>query len=192
MSGDCNDTNILQYPFSIRYKDSDNDGVSDGTMLQQCGQPIGYKLANQLTALSGDCDDNNSSAYSGAVEICNTIDENCNGNAYDVAQIPVSECQALVSLYTGTNGSGWTNSSGWLSGSNIANWYGLTVTGGHVTGLNIPYNWNMSGTIPANFSNLQHLDYLKIALNQNLYGNLSVFSTMTSLKRLDIFETEIS
>ena len=43
------------------YKDADNDGYSDGTTLIQCTRPDGYKLASELTALSGDCDDGNAS-----------------------------------------------------------------------------------------------------------------------------------
>ncbi len=41
------------------YKDADNDGYSDGTTQTACSAPAGYKIAASLTALSGDCDDNN-------------------------------------------------------------------------------------------------------------------------------------
>jgi hypothetical protein len=40
------------------YKDTDNDGYSDGTTLTQCSRPAGYKPASELTATNGDCDDN--------------------------------------------------------------------------------------------------------------------------------------
>ncbi len=61
------------------YKDSDNDGFSDGTSLVECARPDGYKLAAELTATSGDCDDNNTAVNPGATELCNGIDDNCNG-----------------------------------------------------------------------------------------------------------------
>ena len=62
------------------YKDADNDGYSDGTTQMSCVQPSGYKLANQLTTTSGDCDDNNKEVHPGATEICgNGIDDNCDG-----------------------------------------------------------------------------------------------------------------
>jgi hypothetical protein len=39
------------------YKDADNDGYSDGTTQTACTRPADYKLASELTAISGDCDD---------------------------------------------------------------------------------------------------------------------------------------
>ena len=54
---DCNDNNAAINPNTLWYKDADNDGYSDGTKLTQCLQPSGYKLAVNLTAISGDCND---------------------------------------------------------------------------------------------------------------------------------------
>ncbi len=48
----------------IWHKDADNDLYSDGTILTQCTQPTDYFLAAHFTALSGDCDDNNSAINS--------------------------------------------------------------------------------------------------------------------------------
>jgi hypothetical protein len=57
---DCDDENYQINPTTIWYKDADNDGYSDGTTLgPQCGRPTGYKLASELTATTGDCDDGN-------------------------------------------------------------------------------------------------------------------------------------
>jgi Putative metal-binding motif/Calx-beta domain len=65
---------------TVWYKDTDNDGYGDGTTQSSCTQPAGYKAATQLTATSGDCNDNDDSIYPGAKEICgNGIDDNCNG-----------------------------------------------------------------------------------------------------------------
>lgn len=57
------------------YRDADNDGygTSNTTMLA-CTKPVGY------VALSGDCNDGNSSVNPGKAEICgNNIDDNCDG-----------------------------------------------------------------------------------------------------------------
>ena len=61
------------------YLDADGDGYGVNTStLTQCEMPEGYAL------LSGDCDDNNSSANPGASEICfNNVDENCAGGLND-------------------------------------------------------------------------------------------------------------
>jgi len=65
------------------YKDADGDGYSDGSSVFQCNQPASYKLAGQLIATSGDCNDYDASVHPGATEIPNDgIDQNCNG--YDL------------------------------------------------------------------------------------------------------------
>ena len=79
VSGDCNDYDANQFPGQIWYKDADNDGYSDGSTLTQCAQPTGYQPLVSLTATSGDCNDNDPAINPGASEICNGIDDNCNG-----------------------------------------------------------------------------------------------------------------
>lgn len=66
------------------YKDADGDGYSDGTTLDDCVPPVDYYLASQLIATNGDCDDNDPLVNPGATEICNGIDDNCDGNIDDV------------------------------------------------------------------------------------------------------------
>ena len=67
------------------YKDLDGDGYSDGKTEIFCPehQLTGYKLPKDLIATSGDCNDNNPNIHPGAVEICNGIDDNCDGQADD-------------------------------------------------------------------------------------------------------------
>ncbi|MEZ4934422.1 MAG: MopE-related protein [Saprospiraceae bacterium] len=64
------------------YKDSDGDGYSDGNTVTACSQPAGY-IANPLAGT--DCNDNNASIHPGATEICDGLDNDCNGS------IPASE-----------------------------------------------------------------------------------------------------
>jgi|GEM_PF-3582242 len=59
------------------YRDADGDGFGDlsSTVVQDCSAPAGY-VTNHT-----DCDDTNAAVYPGAAEICNGIDDNCNGQA---------------------------------------------------------------------------------------------------------------
>lgn len=93
---DCNDSNAFVNPLAIEicdnfdnncdgnidegvvtafYADDDNDGFGNpGTLINSCTQPSGYVTNDN------DCDDNNSALNPSAVEVCDNIDNNCNGN----------------------------------------------------------------------------------------------------------------
>ncbi len=63
------------------YPDADGDGVGDGgAPLQQCTQPEGY------VAVLGDCDDANARIKPDAREMCDTVDNDCDGRV-DVAAV---------------------------------------------------------------------------------------------------------
>ena len=56
------------------YRDADNDGYGNATnTIQACTAPLGY------TTDDTDCNDNNNTIHPGATEICNGVDDNCNG-----------------------------------------------------------------------------------------------------------------
>ena len=62
------------------YRDADRDGFSDGAMLMAAVRPDGYYAAASLTALSGDCDDNNASVNPAGTDLDGDgIDQDCNG-----------------------------------------------------------------------------------------------------------------
>jgi hypothetical protein len=58
---------------TIWYRDLDNDGFGSTSTLAACTQPAGY------VAVGGDCNDNNPAVKPGATELCNGVDDNCNG-----------------------------------------------------------------------------------------------------------------
>lgn len=53
--------------------DSDGHGTSAFPSMVACNEPLGYVASND------DCDDANSNVHPDAVEICNGIDDNCDG-----------------------------------------------------------------------------------------------------------------
>ncbi len=66
-------------PKKTYYKDLDNDGYSDGITQEASSKPLGYKLSSDLIATSGDCNDNDENINPRAEEICDGIDNDCDG-----------------------------------------------------------------------------------------------------------------
>ena len=59
---------------SIFYADTDDDGFGDEDKpLEACEAPDGYVV------IGTDCDDTESSVYPSAIELCDKIDNNCDG-----------------------------------------------------------------------------------------------------------------
>ncbi|MFM9947172.1 MAG: MopE-related protein, partial [Saprospiraceae bacterium] len=78
---DCDDNDALEKPGQVWYKDTDNDGYGQtgAASITQCLRPTGYKVATELLATSGDCNDNNAAIKPGATEICDGVDNDCDG-----------------------------------------------------------------------------------------------------------------
>ncbi len=83
---DCNDSNSLEKPGQTWYADADNDGYSTGIFLVQCLRPAGFKVATELTAIIGDCNDSNNAINPAATEICDGVDNNCSGSTDEGVQ----------------------------------------------------------------------------------------------------------
>ncbi|NBN99762.1 MAG: T9SS C-terminal target domain-containing protein, partial [Flavobacteriia bacterium] len=74
-STDCNDNDSTANALTTYYQDADMDGFGNvGAPLSNCGLPVGYVTD------STDCDDANNQIYPGAIEICDDLDNNCDGN----------------------------------------------------------------------------------------------------------------
>lgn len=113
-SDDCDDTDALINPLSAWYLDLDGDGYGANVEIVQCAQPSGYVM-NDL-----DCDDTEELAWTGATEVCDEVDNDCNGSVdegvlfdwyldYDADSYGddaslVQACSAPSSLYVSIGG----------------------------------------------------------------------------------------
>jgi Leucine-rich repeat (LRR) protein len=86
---------------------------------------------------------------------------------YDAA----SDSLALVALYNSTGGANWTNT--WDLNQPMSTWYGVTLTDGRVTSLDLGENssQNLVGSLPSELGNLNKLETLHLWNNQ-LTGNI--------------------
>ncbi|MCP3142295.1 RCC1 domain-containing protein [Pyxidicoccus xibeiensis] len=93
LDNDCNGQTDDGSASSNWYRDADGDGHGDAAVsTQACGQPSGY-VSN-----SNDCNDTNASVKPGATEVCNNVDDNCNGS--------VDEGVPLSTWYRDADGDG--------------------------------------------------------------------------------------
>jgi hypothetical protein len=98
---DCDDTNAQLTTTIMYYVDADGDGFGDeATGVESCSQP-----QNTIT-LGGDCDDTNDQIYPGAQEICDGLDNNCNGS--------IDEGLNTVTYYVDSDNDGFGIGSGSL------------------------------------------------------------------------------
>ena len=84
---------------------------------------------------------------------------------------------ALTALYHSANGDDWYDSANWLTDAPLSEWHGVeTDDSGRVIRLDLEAN-NLSGELPLEFGNLDHLEWVNISHNQ-LTGEISRSLTM--------------
>lgn len=90
---DCNDNDPQIQQSYVWYKDADGDGYSDGTSILSCTPPGAiYKSGASLTAISGDCDDNNSQIKPGSSYGLSAWFKDADGDGYGDPKMKLMYC----------------------------------------------------------------------------------------------------
>ena len=100
--------------------------------------------------------------------------------------------EILVALYNATDGPNWGSAYNWLTDAPLGSWYGVDVdTLGRVTVLRLPLN-NLSGSLPAELTNLASLTYLDLGKNELTGPIPPELGNLTNLTDLDLGNNDLS
>jgi hypothetical protein len=121
-------------------------------------------------------------ATPGAVSGTETLPAPPAFDCQEVQDIPLEECQVLVTLYESTDGDNWADNSGWLASSTACSWYGILCEQGHVVELQLYYN-ELAGTLPPEIEKLTQLKSLYLDDNEL---NGPVPAELGNLSRLEV------
>jgi hypothetical protein len=96
--------------------------------------------------------------------------------------VPKDESDALIRFYKSGNGDNWNDNTGWLTDPVVGNWAGITVENGHVTGIFLINDVNVT-------TDIKHLKPLiKLHVIQlygtGCYGDLSLITHFNEIERI--------
>ncbi|MFK7844960.1 MAG: leucine-rich repeat domain-containing protein, partial [Rhodothermales bacterium] len=114
------------------------------------------------------------------------------GDQTNVKLMNETDSLALVAFYKETNGGNWSNKNNWLTGP-VTSWFGVTVTNGRVTRLELPLN-NVAFTgqsyderiLPAEIGQLTELEVLNLERNDRLARIPPEIGELVNLKELNL------
>ena len=108
------DGNIDEGVGNTYYQDNDGDGYGNpSNTIQACSAPSGYVSDNT------DCDDSNAGIHPGATEICDTVDNDCDGEVDE---------EMTNTYYQDSDNDGYGNSSSTTTACSAPSGYVLNNT----------------------------------------------------------------
>ena len=116
---DCNDNDISVHVTQQYYIDGDLDGYGSANTAMVCSATVTAGYANSNT----DCNDVNIAVHPGAADVCNSLDDNCDGITDENAIVasvapsgPLNVCKGTDLILTANSGSGIAYQ--WVKGKN--------------------------------------------------------------------------
>ena len=105
---------------------------------------------------------------------------------------PKTDREALVALYSTTDGEAWRHSDNWLSDVPISEWFGVTTDDNRrVTSLCL-HNNQLSGEIPQELGNLAFLTNLDLTVNQLSVEIPPELGNLANLTELNLYDNQLS
>ena len=114
-------------------------------------------------------------------------------NSTSTTALTVSDRNALVALYNATDGANWRNNTNWISKEPLDAWEGVTTDDrGRVIQLHL-VEQRLNGQLPAELGDLTMLEWLNIARNPNLTGDIPPeMAQLTELEVLYLWENDLT
>ena len=117
-----------------------------------------------------------------------------------VKEIPLAECQALIALYTATNGPHWAPEYAWLRADRPCTWQGVScgkrflrvffIRSEHVTQLELPHA-HLQGQLPPEIGLFTHLTRLDLGSNE-LTGLPAEIGQLAMLETLEVDNNKLT
>lgn len=168
-----NDDDTADKTFQVDIID-DGDQESDETLIVSLGNPTGgAELGSPNTVVVTIMDNDDDSTFDCAI----------------VTEIPSKECEALVALYSSTDGDYWNNNTNWNMTNTPCSWYGVDCKKGSVTELELSSN-GLEGSIPEKFFQLKKLNILNLSDNLLDSFEFPKFDELKKLKTLMLNDNE--
>lgn len=173
-------------PYDVVHGSTD-DKTASGYVVDNLLPGPYYFVVRTYTPAHGDQQSDLWSSYSNEVSATPTRTPACGIQT----EIPLTECEALATLYDSTNGAGWFNGDGWKVTTTPCSWYGVTCGGGHVTELHLTDN-NLTGSLPSELGYLIGLQQLHLSINQIGGGIPPELGSLSNLVNLNLWDNQLT